>query len=133
MTDSELGGGTRRFLPRVGGMRAFAAIGVVITHVAFDTGHYGGGDGRLFGRFDLAVAVFFALSGFLLWRSHAAAARGLASRPSTSHYLRSRVVRIMPAYLVAVVVILTLLPDGNHPNLTVWLANLSLPPVYGAV
>jgi peptidoglycan/LPS O-acetylase OafA/YrhL len=123
-------GGTRRFLPAVEGMRACAAIGVVITHVAFDTGHSSGIDGRLFGRFDLAVAVFFALSGFLLWRSHAAAARGLASRPSTAHYLRSRVVRIMPAYVVAVVVILTLLPDGNHPNLTVWLANLSLTQVY---
>src|SRR6201986_5464575 len=130
MTDSELVGGTRRFLPAVEGMRACAAIGVVITHVAFDTGHYGGVDGRLFGRFDLAVAVFFALSGFLLWRSHAAAARGLASRPSTAHYLRSRVVRIMPAYLVAVVVILTLLPDADHASLTVWLANLSLTQVY---
>ena len=93
-------------------------------------GHSSGFDGRLFGRFDLAVAVFFALSGFLLWRTHAAAARGLASRPSTGHYLRSRVVRIMPAYLVAVVVILTLLPDGNHPSPTVWLANLSLTQVY---
>ena len=123
-------GGTRSFLPAVEGMRACAAIGVVVTHVAFDTGHSSGFDGRLFGRFDLAVAVFFALSGFLLWRSHAAAARGLAPRPSTGHYLRSRVVRIMPAYLVAVVVILTLLPDGNHPNLTVWLANLSLTQVY---
>src|ERR1700749_3399881 len=130
MSDSELVGGTRRFLPAVEGMRACAAIGVVITHVAFDTGHYGGGDGRLFCRFDLAVAGFFPVSGFLLWRSHSAAARGLASRPSTAHYLRSRVVRIMPAYLVAVVVILTLLPDGNHPNLTVWLANLSLTQVY---
>jgi peptidoglycan/LPS O-acetylase OafA/YrhL len=123
-------GGTRKFLPAVEGMRACAAIGVVVTHVAFDTGHSSGVDGRLFGRFDLAVAVFFALSGFLLWRSHAAAARGLAPRPATGHYLRSRVVRIMPAYLVAVVVILTLLPDGNHPNLTVWLANLSLTQVY---
>jgi peptidoglycan/LPS O-acetylase OafA/YrhL len=123
-------GGTRRFLPAVEGMRACAAIGVVITHVAFDTGHSAGFDGRLFGRFDLAVAVFFTLSGFLLWRSHAAAARGLAPRPATGHYLRSRVVRIMPAYLVAVVVILALLPDGNHPNLTVWLANLSLAQVY---
>src|SRR5271156_3546183 len=130
MTDTEQVGGTRRFLPAVEGMRACAAIGVVITHVAFDTGHSNGIDGRLFGRFDLAVAVFFALSGFLLWRSHAAAARGLASRPSTGRYLRSRVVRIMPAYVVAVVVILTLLPDGNHPNLTVWLANLSLTQVY---
>ena len=52
--------------------------------------------GRILGRFDLAVAVFFALSGFLLWRGHAAAARGLRSRPSTGHYLRSRIVRIMP-------------------------------------
>src|ERR1700761_720786 len=133
MTDSEQVGGTRRFLPAVEGMRACAAIGVVITHVAFDTGHSNGIDGRLFGRFDLAVAVFFALSGFLLWRSHAAAARGLASRPSAGHYLRSRVVRIMPAYLVAVVVILTLLPDGNHPNLTVWLGHLSLNQVYVAL
>src|SRR6202522_3827970 len=72
---SEQVGGTRRFLPAVEGMRACAAIGVVITHVAFDTGHSSGIDGRLFGRFDLAVAVFFALSGFLLWRGHAAAAR----------------------------------------------------------
>src|SRR6201992_567809 len=123
-------GGTRNFLPAVEGMRACAAIGVVVTHVAFQTGHSSGVDGRLFGRFDLAVAVFFALSGFLLWRSHAAAARGLVPRPATGHYLRSRVIRIMPAYLVAVVVILTLLPDGNHPNLTVWLANLTLTQVY---
>ena len=35
--------------------------------------------GRLLHRFDLAVAVFFALSGFLLWRGHAAAARDLGT------------------------------------------------------
>src|SRR5271156_493267 len=111
-------------------MRACAAVGVVITHVAFQTGHSSGVAGRLFGRFDLAVAVFFALSGFLLWRSHAAAARGLASRPQTGHYLRSRVVRIMPAYVVAVAVILSLLPDADHASLTVWLANLTLTQIY---
>jgi peptidoglycan/LPS O-acetylase OafA/YrhL len=110
-------------------MRACAAVGVVITHVAFQTGHSGGITGRLFGRFDLAVAVFFALSGFLLWRGHAAAARGLRTRPPTGHYLRSRLVRIMPGYLVAVVVILTLLPDAKA-DLTVWLANLSLTQIY---
>src|ERR1700754_1302276 len=122
VTDSVNTGGTRGFLPAVEGMRACAAIGVVVTHVAFQTGHSSGVTGRLFGRFDLAVAVFFALSGFLLWRGHAAAARGLGSRPRTGHYLRSRVVRIMPAYVVAVVVILTLLPDSDHAGLTVWLA-----------
>jgi peptidoglycan/LPS O-acetylase OafA/YrhL len=122
-------GGTRGFLPAVEGLRACAAIGVVVTHVAFQTGHTGGYSGRLFGRFDLAVAVFFALSGFLLWRGHAAAARGLRSRPSTWHYLRSRIVRIMPGYLVAVVVILTLFPDADA-DLTVWLANLTLTQIY---
>src|ERR1700759_1017776 len=116
-------GGTRNFLPAVEGMRACAAVGVVVTHVAFQTGHTGGITGRLFGRFDLAVAVFFGLSGFLLWRGHAAAARGLRSRPPTGHYLRSRLVRIVPGYLVAVVVILTLLPDAKA-DFTVWLANL---------
>jgi len=111
-------------------MRACAAIGVVITHAAFQTGHFSGIAGRLFGRFDLAVAVFFALSGFLLWRGHAAAARGLRHVPPTGHYLRSRIVRIMPGYLVAVVVILTLLPDADKADVTVWLANLSLTQIY---
>lgn len=129
MTSSEPIGGTRSFLPAVEGMRACAAIGVVVTHVAFQTGHTTGVDGRFFGRFDLAVAVFFALSGFLLWRGHAAAARGLRSRPPTGHYLRSRIVRIMPGYLVAVIVILTLLPEAEA-DFTVWLANLSLTQIY---
>ncbi|WP_067968876.1 acyltransferase family protein [Mycolicibacter icosiumassiliensis] len=123
-------GGVRSFLPAVEGMRACAAIGVVITHVAFQTGHSAGISGRLWSRFDMAVAVFFALSGFLLWRSHAAAARGLRPAPPTGHYLRSRVVRIMPAYLVSVVVILALLPDAGGASLVVWLANLTMTQIY---
>ncbi len=130
VTDREQVGGIRSFLPAVEGMRACAAAGVVITHVAFQTGHSSGVAGRLFGRFDLAVAVFFALSGFLLWRGHAAAARDRGARPRTGHYLRSRVIRIMPAYLVAVVVILSLLPDADHASPTVWLANLTLTQIY---
>lgn len=123
-------GGTGGFLPAVEGMRACAAMGVVLTHVAFQTGTSSGVIGRLLHRFDLAVAVFFALSGFLLWRGHAAAARGRRRRPPTGHYLRSRLVRIMPGYLVAVVVILLLLPEANHASSTVWLANLTLTQVY---
>lgn len=128
--EAEQVGGTRSFLPAVEGMRACAAMGVVLTHVAFQTGTSGEIVGRLLHRFDLAVAVFFALSGFLLWRGHAAAARGLRKRPPTGHYLRSRLVRILPGYLVAVVVILTLLPEANHASWTVWWANLTLTQVY---
>jgi peptidoglycan/LPS O-acetylase OafA/YrhL len=137
-SDGETGGdperpehvsGTRSFLPAVEGMRACAAVGVVITHVAFQTGHTTWSTGRLLGRFDLAVAVFFSLSGFLLWRGHAAAARGQRRVPPTGHYLRSRIVRIMPGYLVAVVVILILFPEANA-DFTVWLANLTLTQIY---
>ena len=128
--DDQQIGGTRSFLPAVEGMRACAAIGVVVTHVAFQTGHSSGVDGRLLGRFDLAVAVFFALSGFLLWRGHAAAVRGLRHTPRTGHYLRSRLVRIMPGYVVAVVVILLLLPDATGASAEVWWANLTLSQIY---
>lgn len=128
-SDPESVSGTRGFLPAVEGMRACAAIGVVITHVGFQTGHTTWSTGRVLGRFDLAVAVFFALSGFLLWRGHAAAARGLRHTPPTGHYLRSRLVRIMPGYVVAVVLILLLFPESN-PDLTVWLANLTLTQIY---
>ncbi len=134
MTDGRQVGGSRSFLPAVEGMRACAAIGVVVTHVAFQTGHSSGAAGRLLSRFDLAVAVFFALSGFLLWRGHVAAARQGGPPdlrpPRTAHYLRSRFIRIMPAYVVAVVVILTLLPDADHASPTVWLANLTLTQIY---
>ena len=122
--------GTQPFLPALQGLRAAAAIAVVVTHVAVQTGQFHGPIGHLLIRLDLAVAVFFALSGFLLWRGHAAAARGLRQPPETAPYLRSRVARIMPAYLLAVVVILLVLPDVHFADRTVWLANLTLTQVY---
>ncbi|WP_237158337.1 acyltransferase family protein [Mycobacteroides franklinii] len=114
-------------------MRACAAMGVVVTHTAFQTGHNGGVDGRILGRFDLAVAVFFALSGFLLWRPHALAAQPAAQGPppvSTGRYFASRFVRIVPAYLAAVFVVLLLLPDAAGARWIVWLANLTLTQLY---
>jgi len=123
-------GGTRGFLPAVEGLRAAAALGVVLTHVALQTGYTEGVVGRLLARFDLSVAVFFALSGFLLWRGHAAAAHGLRAEPEAAPYYRSRLVRIMPAYLLTVVVVLTLLPDARSADRTVWIANLTLTQVF---
>ncbi|EUA31179.1 acyltransferase domain protein [Mycobacterium xenopi 3993] len=104
---------TRSFLPR---SRACGLRGhrVVVTHVAFQTGHSSGVDGRLFARFDFAVAVFFALSGFCCGVGTRRRARP-GPPPATGHYLRSRVVRIMPGYVVAVVVILCLLPEPTMP------------------
>ncbi|MBP1161847.1 peptidoglycan/LPS O-acetylase OafA/YrhL [Rhodococcus sp. PvR044] len=120
----------RGFIPALEGMRGFAALGVLVTHVAFQTGATGDPVlGRIWGRFDMAVALFFALSGFLLWRPHAVAARGLGSTPPVARYLMHRAARILPAYWVAVVLILLFLPEAGG-GLQVWLANLGLAQVF---
>ncbi|MGV9825997.1 acyltransferase family protein [Gordonia sp. NPDC003429] len=128
-------GRPRRFYPQLEGMRAVAALGVLTTHVAFQTGAERLPVlGPVLGRLDLAVALFFALSGFLLWRSWVAAAHqdpARASAPPVRRYLCHRVVRIWPAYVVVVVLVLTLLPEARAgADLTVWLANLTLTQVF---
>ena len=108
----------------------FAALGVLLTHVAFQTSAV---DvpfiGPILGRFDMAVAVFFGLSGFLLWRPHAVAAHDLTPRPSTARYLLNRAARILPAYWVVVCVVLLFLPSAGS-GWQVWLANLGLVQVF---
>jgi peptidoglycan/LPS O-acetylase OafA/YrhL len=118
--------------PALEGMRGLAALGVVLTHVAFQTGAT---DmpvlGRVWERFDMAVAVFFGLSGFLLWRPHAAATRGLGTAPATGRYLLHRAARILPAYWVVVCAVLILLPSAAHSaGFRVWAANLALVQVF---
>ena len=51
------------------GVRAVAALSVMGTHAAYGTGTYNHGYvGLIFARMDIGVAVFFVLSGFLLFR-----------------------------------------------------------------
>ncbi|AHH22180.1 putative acyltransferase [Nocardia nova SH22a] len=124
--------GVRRFVPALEGMRGLAALGVVLTHVAFQTGAAGTPViGRVWERFDMAVALFFGLSGFLLWRPHAAAARGLGTAPPAGRYLLHRAARILPAYWVVVCAALILLPSAaQSAGLRVWVANLALLQVF---
>ncbi|ASR05190.1 O-acetyltransferase OatA [Gordonia rubripertincta] len=122
---------SRRFYPQLEGMRALAAIGVLITHVAFQTRAVEIAVlGPVLGRLDLAVALFFGLSGFLLWRPWVDAAHRGAGHPSIPRYLKHRVVRIWPAYVVVVVLVLLLLPEAQGADFEVWLANLTLTQVF---
>ncbi|GAA5047469.1 acyltransferase [Nocardia callitridis] len=113
-------------------MRGLAALGVLLTHVAFQTGAAGTPViGRVWGRFDMAVAVFFGLSGFLLWRPHAASARGYGVAPRVPHYFRHRVARILPAYWAVVCAALLLLPNAaDTAGFRVWVSNLALLQVF---
>ncbi|WP_194816421.1 acyltransferase [Nocardia sp. XZ_19_385] len=123
---------SRGFVPALEGMRGLAALGVLVTHVAFQTGASSMPVlGRVWERFDMAVAVFFALSGFLLWRPHAAAARGLGTAPSVGYYFRHRAARILPAYWAVVVAVLLLLPSAaDTAGWRVWFSNLALLQVF---
>lgn len=130
------------FLPSLEGLRAVASMGIIGTHVAFQTGHdVGALWERILGRFDFFVAVFFVLSGFLLWRSHRSGYGGIPRRKaladadggrkkSWAKYYKKRVARIMPAYWVLVLIVLIALPVGRGADFKIWLTNLTLTQVY---
>ena len=68
----------RRFLT-LDALRAVGALMVVLTHVGFHTGRYPQGwTGAMLAHFDLGVALFFVVSGFLLARPWFAASAALA-------------------------------------------------------
>jgi peptidoglycan/LPS O-acetylase OafA/YrhL len=83
----------------IDGMRALAALLVFGYHVALAAGR-SGTLGALTSYLDVGVAIFFAISGFLLYRPMLASRRGGTRRPVLD-YARARVLRIVPAYWVA--------------------------------
>ncbi|BBY34789.1 acyltransferase [Mycolicibacter minnesotensis] len=85
------------------GVRAVAAILVVGTHAAYTTGKYTHGYAGLLGsRMEIGVPIFFVLSGFLLFQPWVRATAFGGPAPSVRRYAWHRVRRIMPAYVVTV-------------------------------
>jgi peptidoglycan/LPS O-acetylase OafA/YrhL len=86
------------------GIRAVAALLVVLTHAAYTTGKYPQGYvGLVYSRMEIGVPIFFVLSGFLLFLPWVKAAAADKPAPSVRRYAWHRVRRIMPAYAVTVV------------------------------
>lgn len=96
-----------RFAPRfaaLDGMRLVGALAVLTTHAGFDSGDALRGPwAGLLARLDVGVALFFVVSGFLLFRPHVMAHLEGRRRPATRSYLLRRAVRILPVLWVAVV------------------------------
>ena len=85
------------------GVRAVAALLVMLTHAAYTTGKYTHGYvGLVYSRAEIGVPVFFVLSGFLLFGPWVRAAAQGDAPPSVRRYAWHRVRRIMPAYAVTV-------------------------------
>lgn len=97
--------GEPRF-PALDGMRALAAVGVLLFH-AGATSFYNAdhGLGALTARADIGVTVFFLLSGFLLYRPFVAARVQRRPGPATGRFYRRRLLRVVPAYWAALVLL----------------------------
>jgi len=86
------------------GIRAVAALLVVLTHAAYTTGKYPQGYvGLVYSRMEIGVPIFFVLSGFLLFAPWVKAAASGGPAPSLRRYAWHRVRRIMPAYAITVI------------------------------
>ena len=120
----------RRYFPELEGMRGLAALGVLITHVAFSSrvvnwteapGLEQEGMGvfaRIFQQFHVSLPIFFILSGMLLYRPFALSTLVGTPKPALKSYLWRRALRTLPAYWALVVVTLVLLNrEGIH---SVW-------------
>ena len=92
-------------VPALTGVRALAALLVVATHAAYTTGLYTHGFiGVFYSRMEIGVPIFFVLSGYLLFGPWVRSAAAGKAGPSLSRYAWHRVRRIMPAYVVTVLV-----------------------------
>lgn len=89
----------QRSFPLSEGVRAGAALAIVVVHVWLVTGHYSESIGaRMLIRLDVCVSIFFMLSAFLLYRPMIAHRAGGPRGPSVPDFARRRFFRIYPAY-----------------------------------
>lgn len=129
------------------GIRGPAALAVCLTHAAFWTGHYTDDfAGRLFSRFDVGVALFFVLSGFLLFRPWVRGLRqaqpatkaqpAVAVYPSLGRYAWHRFRRVVPPYWITVIAVYLIFLVRTDPGQTgqgwaSFLRNMTFTQVYG--
>lgn len=115
--------------PALDGLRAVGAYGVLLTHAAFQTGQYPRGlTGALLARLDFGVALFFVLSGFLLSLGFLRPVAERRPHQPWRRYALKRVLRIWPAFAVAVVAAMVVI--GSDRSGSSWALSLTLTHLY---
>jgi peptidoglycan/LPS O-acetylase OafA/YrhL len=92
--------------PGLDSLRAIAALGVLLSHASYtSTATASASYGSLIAQGVTGVTVFFVLSGFLLYRPFLAADLDGLRPVALRDYARRRLLRIVPAYWLALTVI----------------------------
>lgn len=111
---------TRTDVPALTGLRAFAAVWVVLLHLQFGVGIHGKLDlGPVAAHGFWAVDVFFVLSGFILSMIYAGPMRGDNGLRAYGPYLWARFARIYPLHLFTIALLAAwylgrLILDGGY-------------------
>lgn len=101
--------------PLVDAVRAFAALTIFAFHIAFHLGLLTQDAlSRYLGNLNVGVPVFFVVSGFLLYRPFVAARLAQAGSPAPGPYAIRRATRIVPAYWVALPIVVLLLGTASE-------------------
>jgi acetyltransferase len=111
---------TRGHVDALTGLRGFAALVVLTVHVAGRT------DYPFVGIHGYGPVSLFVLSGFLLYRPWSRWALGLGPAPSIRTFARHRLLRILPAYLVVMLIVAVVLPESQPNGPDGWLRALTL-------
>ncbi len=123
-----------RAFPALDGLRILAATAVVLCHVGFITGVSSSDKGiesSVLAHLQVGVAVFFVLSGFLLFRPFPLSAVRGRPTPDAKAYLWRRALRILPAYWITVAGAMLFLPGNADVDAGRLLQHLGLVQIYG--
>jgi len=114
------------------GVRAVAALAVLVFHIGLNAGLVARNvpGGWVVNGGQSGVAIFFVLSGLLLYRPWAHAALGGRDAPDTGGYLLRRALRILPAYWLLVVVVMVTSYRDRLGDVWAWLGTLTLTHIY---
>lgn len=117
--------------PCFDGLRAIAAIVVVVHHSAFRVGKtLSGGAAPYLSRMDVGVAIFFAISGFLLYRPFVARSFTDEPAPDVRAFWWRRALRIFPAYWVALTLVIVFFGTRVAGGIKGYAAHYALVHVY---
>jgi len=121
----------RTRFPALDGLRAVGALAVLGTHIGFHSGDaLHGPFAGLLARLDVGVAIFFAISGFLLYRPWVVAWFEETEPPLVLPYLRNRALRILPALWVVVLLASLVVPHDRAVSWVVYLRHATLTQIY---